>query len=174
MIHPAIFAAEMRLLQERFNRRDLTRETLARYHEYLTPRLTDAQFQHAARTIFNTDTFWPSPERFIDAAHGGAITELAERDWQRVLTTARAGKRLKRDHLPAPVRAGLAAAPMHQIHTADEAYELPRLRSAFIAAYTLRARIERSAPHPTLEAPAGPAQHRKLPAPPEDPQEETA
>jgi len=154
MIHDATFAAEMRLLQERFNRRDLTRETLARYHEYLTTRLTDEQFRHAARIVFTTDTFWPSPARFIDAALGGSIQELAERDWQRVLVAARAGNYLELDRVPPEVRAGLTAAPMYQIHTANEAYELPRLRTAFVAAYTRAATEERSNPHPTLEEPA--------------------
>lgn len=170
MIHPATFAGEMRILQERFSRKDLTKETLARYYRYLTDRLTDAQFRHAAQVIFNTDTFWPSPARFIDAAHGGSIAELAERDWQRVMTLVRQGHPPDLAALPAAVRAGLSAAPYREIIAADEAYALPRHRAAFIAAYTRRASMERERPKPALDAPAGTPKNRALPTP-EEPEE---
>lgn len=135
-IDPAVFAAEFTLLKERFNRRDLTSETSARYLDFLDARMSTAEFQAAAREIFNRDTFWPAPQRFLDAARGGAVRELAERDWTRALHLARRGIYPDYDALPPAVAAAFQVVPMARIMAADEVYEQPRLKRDWLAAYT--------------------------------------
>lgn len=134
MIDMTTFVAEMTILKDRFGRRDMTAETIARYHDFLNPRLNTIEFQGAARVIFNKDRFWPPPQRFIDAAQGGSDTDLAEESWQTILTLARQGTYPVPHELPNEVRAALKAAPMREIMNADD-FALGRLRKDFIAAF---------------------------------------
>lgn len=92
MIDPTAFTEEMTILRDRFGRRDMTPETIARYLDYLDPIMTTAEFRAAAREIFNHDTWWPSPQRFLDAIRGEPRL-IAEASWERMIAGARQGQR---------------------------------------------------------------------------------
>ena len=90
MIDPRVFAFEMTVLRDRFGRRDMTDETIARYLDFLDPLMTTEEFKAAAREVFNRDTFWPSPQRFLDAVRGDP-KRLAEEAWTAMLEHAKRG-----------------------------------------------------------------------------------
>lgn len=83
MIDPELFGAEFTLLEERFARAS-SEPILHRYYAYISARLTDEQFQQASITIFNEDTFFPTPKRFIDAVHG-TLEDQAAVEWSNLL-----------------------------------------------------------------------------------------
>lgn len=151
MIDKPTFVAEMTILRDRFGRRDMTPETVARYLDFLGPRLTTAQFTQAAREIFNRDTFWPAPARFLEALQGGNAKELAEAAWTDMLRFARDGKYPPLDSLDDATRAGLKAAPMREIQVADDV-KINRLKREFVAA------------HAAAQAPLNPGDTPALPA----------
>lgn len=154
MIDKAVFAAEMTLLRDRFGRRDMTPETIARYHDYLAPRLDTTQFRSAAREIFNRDTFWPAPARFLEVLQGGSARELAEGMWSEMMRLAARGKHPARDTLDAPTRAALQAVGGHrEIQFCESDAKLARLKREFTTAYE-RAATEGPAPRPLPELPA--------------------
>lgn len=151
MIDKTVFAAEMTILRDRFGRRDMTAETIARYLDFLDPQLTTEQFQAAAREIFNRDTFWPSPARFLEAIQGNPKA-MADEAWSSILEHAKRGAYPELATLPPPVRAALKAVPMREIMYADTDFKLSRLRKDFSEAYT-RAAAKLAGDRPALEAP---------------------
>lgn len=90
MIDDVVFSAEMTILRDRFGRQNMTTETIARYLDYLDAKLTTAEFQAAAREIFNRDTFWPSPQRFVEAVRGDPHA-AAEEAWNQLMSAAAKG-----------------------------------------------------------------------------------
>lgn len=90
MIDRATFVREMTLLHERFGRTPNGQVT-ARYYDTLSRELNTADFERAARTIFDEDRFWPAPARFRDAAHGGNPKELAGAEFERLVAACRSG-----------------------------------------------------------------------------------
>lgn len=149
MLDRRTFDRELVLLFDRFGR-ELGTPTVNRYYQFLADRLTTAAFEAAAKEIFEQDTFWPSPQRFIDAAAGGSSQDLAEAAWTQVLTWAQRGEYPPLETLEPGTRTALKAAPMREIQYADSEAKLARLRRAFLAAH-------QAAPVdlPTLELPPG-------------------
>lgn len=133
MIDKATFAAEMTILRDRFGRRDMTAETIARYLDFLEERLSTEDFVRAAREIFNKDTFWPSPVRFLEVVKGDPKA-MADDAWAAMLAHARKGSYPELATLPPATRAALKAAPLREIMYASE-YELNRLKREFVDAY---------------------------------------
>ena len=128
MIDKTAFAAEMTILQDRFNRRDMTPETVARYLDFLNPLMTTEEFCVAAREVFNRDTFWPSPQRFLEVMRGEPRV-IAQASWERLLGGARQGKLpdlsdVERDALK--VVGGFVA-----IERCESPYRLGELRKAY-------------------------------------------
>lgn len=134
MIDPRVFAFEMTVLRDRFGRRDMTDETIARYLDYLGPLMTTEEFKVAAREVFNRDTFWPSPQRFLDAIRGDP-KRLAEEAWTAMLEHAKRGEYPALDALPEATRAALKAVPLREIMYADTDIKLARLKREFVDAH---------------------------------------
>lgn len=134
MIDPRVFAFEMTVLRDRFGRRDMTDETIARYLDYLGPLMTTEEFKAAAREVFNRDTFWPSPQRFLDAIRGDP-KRLAEEAWAAMLEHAKRGEYPALETLPEVTRAALKAVPLREIMYADSDIKLARLKREFTEAH---------------------------------------
>lgn len=134
MIDRKVFAFEMTVLRDRFGRRDMTDETIARYLDYLGPLMTTEEFKAAAREVFNRDTFWPSPQRFLDAIRGDP-KRLAEEAWMAVLDHAKRGEYPPLDTLPEATRAALKAVPLREVMYADSDIKLARLKREFTEAH---------------------------------------
>lgn len=156
MIDKPTFVAEMTILRDRFGRRDMTPETVARYLDYLDAKLTTAQFKEAAREIFDRDTWWPAPHRFIEALQGGAAKELAETAWTEMLEHARKGHYPDKASLAPAVLAALTAAPLREIMGAESDIKLARLKREFCAAHE-RATETTTTPH-AAQLPSAPAE----------------
>lgn len=90
MIDDVVFVTEMTILRDRFGRQNMTAETIARYLDFLSPRMSTAEFQSAAREVFNNDTWWPSPARFLDAVRGDPKAEGAAA-WDALVAAASKG-----------------------------------------------------------------------------------
>lgn len=129
-----VFLREMALLAERFNRPELSEPLIARYYDTLNSRLDTAAFENAARIIFDGDTFWPSPARFIEAVQGNP-KQMADDAWADMLAVARKGIFPPLETLPTPTRAALKAAPLREIMYATSEFELNRLKREFVDAY---------------------------------------
>lgn len=132
-INAVTFAAEMTLLRDRFSRKDMTEEVTARYHDFLNQHLTTEEFVTAARAIFNDDTFWPSPMRFLEVIHRDPKGK-AQLAWRLMLEHAKAGHFPPLNDLDEATRAALKAAPMREIMSADE-FTLKRLQRDFVDAH---------------------------------------
>lgn len=89
MINPTDFTRGFALLQDRWERQ-LGEPTIAEYHRILTTELTTEEFNAAVQTIFRHDTFWPSPQRFIEAVRGDPKLE-AIKEWDQLLEHAAKG-----------------------------------------------------------------------------------
>lgn len=141
MIDPRVFAFEMTVLRDRFGRRDMTDETIARYLDYLGPLMTTEEFKAAAREIFNRDTFWPSPQRFLDAIRGDP-KRLAEEAWTAMLEHAKRGEYPALETLPEATRAALRVVPLREIMYADSDIKLARLKREFTEAHQHAAGVQ--------------------------------
>lgn len=75
MIDQAVFAAEWRLLEERFAKSH-TLEVVRRYHETLDPLLETEEFRSAARSLFAHARFFPAPADFLGSRCDGAWTQV--------------------------------------------------------------------------------------------------
>ena len=133
-IDARVFAEEMTILADRFNR-DVSKPVRMRYFESLDRRMSTEEFALAARRIFESDTFWPSPDRFLEITRGTA-EDRAELEWARVLEAAKHGQ------LPTLDAAGMGAlrgiGGFNAVQYADQAYALPKLKRDFLAAYERR------------------------------------
>lgn len=134
MIDPRVFTEEMTILRDRFGRRDMTPETIARYLDFLDPLMTTDEFRVAARVVFNEDTFWPSPARLLAAVRGDP-KRLAEEAWTAMLDHAKRGEYPALETLPEPTRAALRVAPLREIMLADTDFKLARLKREFVDAH---------------------------------------
>jgi len=88
MLDRTAFTREMTLLADRFNRA-VSDSMAKRYYDDLK-HLATSDFLTAARVIYRNDTFWPPPNRFMEAAGLDAKT-LAETAWQTALEEASSG-----------------------------------------------------------------------------------
>jgi len=91
VIDRAVFTREMTLLHERFGRA-VSPQVVSRYYDTLRDRLTTAEFEQAARFVFDQDSFWPAPARFIELAQGNARDD-AEREWTALIDACSRGDR---------------------------------------------------------------------------------
>lgn len=83
MIEEGVFRSEWAALCERFRLtgdREPSQLMLRRYYEFLTERLTTQQFEAAARQLYATQTFFPRPQDFVEAALGSP-RERASQEW---------------------------------------------------------------------------------------------
>lgn len=135
MIDKKAFTAEMAILRDRFGRREMLPETLARYYDHLSQHLTTEQFLTATREIFNTAKFWPAPTEFTDIIHGNP-KQNAERAWQEVLQLAQAGNSDLSTLPPATREAIKAAGGWRAIAYAESEFQLSQARRAFHNAIT--------------------------------------
>lgn len=148
-INPETLAGELEILADRFQGRKLMDVTLDRYAEYLEQHLSEEDFLHAARIIFNRDTYFPSPQRFVEVIHGNA-RELAAEAWADIQAAIKEGS-TDLDFLSPAGRAALKAAGGWQaVYAAPSEIALDRARRAFLEAFDLTAR--RDGPK-ALEAP---------------------
>ncbi len=127
-----MFAAEMTILADRFARPKPMQETLARYFDALSPKLTTDQFVEASRIIFEQDTYWPSPRRFVEAVKGDPKAE-GEAAWDRLAKLVSQGdaSRWPLDLMGTLRELGKTQGDMLRITDS----ELDRLRPRFIAAF---------------------------------------
>lgn len=93
MIDRTTFVKEWELLHWRFGRalnlnNEVEQRGMTLYLDTLDKQLNTELFQEAARKIFNEDRFFPTPERFIEAALN-IDEETLEKWWNTVYTTAR-------------------------------------------------------------------------------------
>jgi hypothetical protein len=91
VIDHKVFAAEMKLLQERFNKQ-MSDPVFARYFEFLSAHLSTAEFQQAAIAIFNEERFFPAPVDFVNRLRGD-VESQANRAWARLLRAIQTGTR---------------------------------------------------------------------------------
>ena len=148
MIDHTAFGREMALLSERFNRQ-VSKPVMARYFETLNASLSTEQFEAAARTIFDHDTFWPAPVRFLEIAGVDPSSE-AEAAWELALAEASRGEAQPMSaYDPAHAAALTAVGKNRRIGQTNED-RLPFVKREFIAAY--KAHKER-AHLPALETP---------------------
>lgn len=134
MIDRTNFAAGFTLLLDRFGRQ-MGKPTIAEYQRILDPELSTDEFERATREIFREDTFFPSPQRFIDAARG-SVKEHAEGAWQQMLEAAKRGHYPELETLPAATRAALKVVPLREIMYADSDIKLARLKREFVDAHS--------------------------------------
>lgn len=83
MIDRAVFMAEWSVLAERFGKYGESEIVPKRYFEHLSPRLTTEQFVAAARSLFASEEFFPTPDQFLEAA-GLVGKAAAHADWDHV------------------------------------------------------------------------------------------
>ena len=142
MIDKAVFTREISLLQERFGR-ELSNPVIIRYLEFLNDRMTTLEFESAAREIFNRDTFWPSPVRFLEAVRGDPQGG-AEDAWAELMDAAAQGK--------TPVLAGKletavrAVGGFREIMYAEGQFKQEQLRKQFVSAFKREAERELDRP----------------------------
>jgi hypothetical protein len=91
MLDRHVFVREMTLLHDRFGRTP-NEHVIGRYYDTLRDRLTTAEFEQAARFVFDQDSFWPAPARFIELAQGNARDD-AEREWTALVDSCARGDR---------------------------------------------------------------------------------
>jgi hypothetical protein len=91
MLNRAVFVREMTLLHDRFGRTP-NEHVIGRYYDTLKDRLSTEEFEQAARFVFDQDSFWPAPARFIELAQGNAKDD-ADREWVRLLDSCSRGDR---------------------------------------------------------------------------------
>lgn len=85
------FIREMTLIHHRFNRPiseqdPVAKQSIARYHAYISQHLNSNQFEKAAQEIFAKDEFFPTPHRFVEVATGATNRSL-EAEWSKALNT---------------------------------------------------------------------------------------
>ena len=132
-IDKRVFLREMALLAERFNRPELSEPLIARYFETLTARLSTEQFERAARVIFDGDTFWPAPLRFVEAVQGDPKA-MADEAWNALLQAMRSGK--PHDAPPEAIATLRRAGATFRDLMESTEYRVTQLERAFKAAYT--------------------------------------
>ena len=91
MLDRHVFVKEMTLLHDRFGRTP-NEHVIGRYYDTLRDRLSTQEFEQAARFVFDQDSFWPAPARFIELAQGNAKDD-AEREWVALVDSCQRGDR---------------------------------------------------------------------------------
>lgn len=89
MIDRTRFVERFSILLDRFGR-TMGEPSVKEYFEILTATLDTGEFMRASQVIFREDQFWPTPQRFIDAARGSAVDHAAIA-WDGLLAAAGKG-----------------------------------------------------------------------------------
>jgi hypothetical protein len=146
MLSKVVFLREMAMLADRFGR-DVSPEVIGRYFDTLRERLSTEEFEAAARFVFDHDSFWPSPARFVEVVRGNA-KEDAEREWQ---TLVNACSRGDRDVLLSPEGAAAmrAAGGWNAVAYAGCERDLAVRRREFITSFTAQRDAQERAALPT-------------------------
>lgn len=131
MLTKAVFIKSMATLHARFARAE-NQQVIALYYDSLKE-LNDADFQRAARHIFDNDEFWPTPKRFIELANGNT-REHAINEWH-TLIEACAKNNLNPALSPAGIAAMRAIGGWREIAYAEGETKQASLRRAFLEAY---------------------------------------
>jgi len=147
MLDRDAFTTEIGQLAERFNR-TVSNDMARRYYRALKSMDTDA-FMSAATLIYNSDTFWPPPNRFMEAAGLDAKT-LAETAWQTALEEASSGTARPYSDYPPAHATALRAVGGNTVIGRTNQDRLSFLKRDFIQAF--RAHHERST-NPVLDTP---------------------
>ncbi len=134
MLDKRVFLRELGMLAERFGR-TVSEPVMLRYFEILSGSLSTADFERAAFDIFRDDQFWPAPARFLDAARGGNPKELANAEWERLLTACRNGSTDVAFLSPAGLAAMRAAGGWRVIAFAEGEAKQAGLKRAFVSAW---------------------------------------
>lgn len=131
-INPEVLAGELEILVNRFHGHKLLDVVLDRYAQYIETHLSQDEFLLACRVIFENDTYWPSPLRFVEAARGNP-KELAAGEWAQLMIA------LKENPAELPVtergRAALKAIGGFRALMEATDYSLEGLRKRFLGAY---------------------------------------
>jgi len=135
MLDRTVFLREMALLADRFGR-DASPETIGRYYDTLRERVSTSEFEAAARFVFDNDSFWPSPARFVEVARGNPKEE-AEREWRVLLDSCTRGDRgvLLSPDGAAAMR---AAGGWNAVAYCGDDHDLARRRREFIGEFVAR------------------------------------
>ena len=135
MIDHTTFGREMALLSDRFNRQ-VSKPVMARYYETLSATLTTEQFETAARVVFDQDTFWPSPARFLEAAGRDRKSE-AEAAWELTMSEVRSGRaKPLSEYDPAHAYALKAVGKNVRLARVPTPEKLDFVKHDFVAAFT--------------------------------------
>lgn len=142
-ISETVLAGEIEILLDRFGRQNMLDVTLDRYAQYIEAHLTEDEFLLACRVIFENDTYWPSPVRFVEAARGNP-KELADSEWNQLMVA------LKENPAELPVtergRAALKAIGGYRALMEATDYSLESLRKRFMGAYADAGREKATTP----------------------------
>ncbi len=139
MIDPNIFLQRMSLLASRFQR-PVDAHVFAGYKIILDQQLTLEQFEKSVLAVFAADTFFPSPERMIDAGLGD-MAASAQAQWCEMLAAAGADRRSQIDQFARAAIGELGGTSV--VRSLSDHHHLLRVRSEFVAAYTRHARAAR-------------------------------
>lgn len=133
MIDRTSFTRDFTLLMDRFGRQ-MSEPTIAEYFRILNAELTTPEFETACSVIFRLDTYFPSPQRFIDAARGSA-TENGQGEWDELVRLASKGDTNLEGLSPRAVGAMRAAGGWNAIAYAEGPVALATARKRFLEAY---------------------------------------
>jgi hypothetical protein len=139
MIDQKTFNAQMGLLCAK-SQRAADPAVIKMYKIILDEQLTTEQFVKGAIVTFAQDTFFPTPERIIEAALG-EIQEAASAQWLEMLAAAKADRRTNLDGIAKDAIAELGGTNV--VRTLSDHSQLMRVRTEFISNYSRRARAAR-------------------------------
>lgn len=133
MLDKRVFLREMAVLAELYNRPALSEVLIARYYEFLSTRLSTAEFEAAARRVFEEERFWPAPVTFVHLVKGDP-KRIAGEAWTRLLSAAQSGRPqdAEPDAIAALRRAGFT---FRDVETASE-YRLGEIARAFASEHS--------------------------------------
>lgn len=142
-INPDVLAGELEILVNRFHGHKLLDVVLDRYAAYIDRHLSESEFLLAAQVIFENDTYWPSPLRFVEAARGNP-KERAVSEWGQLMIA------LKDNPAELPLtdrgRAALKAVGGYRALMEATDYGMEKLHKRFLEAYVDEGEGERRVP----------------------------
>ena len=131
MLTKTVYAKWMAMLHARFSRSE-NEHVIALYYDTLKD-LNDANFERAARHVFDNDQYWPTPKRFIELAHGNT-REDAINEWH-VLLQACATNNTTPALTPAGIAAMRAIGGWREVAYAEGEHKQGQLKRAFLESY---------------------------------------
>ena len=129
------FAALMAQLGDRFGR-NVSASIVAAYWTAITPHLQPDQIHAGFDAIFFSDTYFPSPQRWVEAATGN-LDAAALTMWDEALEADRSNRRPELDAIARDTFKSLGG---WQVVAAPDRTALLRVREKFLSEYATRAR----------------------------------